>query len=257
MSSDRNFDDLAERFSKRIYGSLKGQIRQQVIWRDLTQHTPNISSSPLRVLDIGGGLGQFAIKLAELGHQVTYNDISIEMTKKAQEFAAQTKVNDVIQWFSCPYQQLIKEPLAPYDIVLCHAVLEWLQEPEQIIPAINHLLKPKGVLSLCFYNPAGKIYRNLICGNFNFVNNMDKRPSDKGSLTPNNPCASEQVKDWLMHNDFSIQQESGIRVFHDYVREKRGGHQIPEEVLKMELLFSNQTPYKQMGRYLHILANKN
>ena len=34
--NDRNFDDLAERFSRKIYGGLKGNIRLAVLTADLT-----------------------------------------------------------------------------------------------------------------------------------------------------------------------------------------------------------------------------
>ena len=33
--SDRNFDDIADKFSRNIYGTTKGKIRQAVIWEDL------------------------------------------------------------------------------------------------------------------------------------------------------------------------------------------------------------------------------
>jgi S-adenosylmethionine-dependent methyltransferase len=34
---DRNFDDLTEKFKRKVYGGLKGEIRLAVIWRDLNQ----------------------------------------------------------------------------------------------------------------------------------------------------------------------------------------------------------------------------
>ncbi len=32
---DRNFDDIAEKFSRHIYGTTKGQLRQAILWQDL------------------------------------------------------------------------------------------------------------------------------------------------------------------------------------------------------------------------------
>jgi hypothetical protein len=32
---DRNFDDIAEKFSRNIYGTTKGQLRQTILWQDL------------------------------------------------------------------------------------------------------------------------------------------------------------------------------------------------------------------------------
>lgn len=86
--SDRNFDDLTEKFSRKVYGGLKGDVRLAVIWRDLLSVMPAINSSqPIRVLDVGGGLGQMSVRLAELGHHVTYNDVSLNMSAVAKQSA--------------------------------------------------------------------------------------------------------------------------------------------------------------------------
>ncbi|WP_416146210.1 methyltransferase, partial [Pseudomonas aeruginosa] len=54
----------------------------------------------------------------------------------------------------------------PYDLVLCHAVLEWLAEPHAILPVLHQLCAPGGWLSLAFYNRDALIYRNLLKGHF-------------------------------------------------------------------------------------------
>ena len=53
--SDRHFDQLATRFAEKIYGGAKGAIRLAVLQADLAEALPD---RPLRVLDIGGGLGE-------------------------------------------------------------------------------------------------------------------------------------------------------------------------------------------------------
>ena len=84
---DRNFDDLAERFQRKIYAGLKGEIRLAVLWRDLDQLVLTSAASPLRILDIGAGFSQIAIRLAKLGHQVVVNDLSEKMLEMARERA--------------------------------------------------------------------------------------------------------------------------------------------------------------------------
>lgn len=251
-TGDRSFDDLAERFEKRIYGSSKGEIRQAVIWRDLNVILPK--NKKLRVLDLGGGLGLSSIKLSQLGHYVCFNDISPVMTKKAILLAKKAGVAEQIDWHVSSYQDLVDQLQGKFDLILCHALLEWLEHPEKIFPIIASLLKKEGVLSLCFYNPAGMVYRNLIRGNFNRVTQKESYQADKGSLTPDSPCEFSEVKQWLVENQFDIESVSGIRVFNDYAVEKRGGLKLPEAVLAMELEYSQLEPYKRMGRYLHIMA---
>ncbi|STY82307.1 putative S-adenosyl-L-methionine-dependent methyltransferase [Moraxella veridica] len=111
------------------------------------------------------------------------------------------------------------------------------------------------MLSLCFYNPASKIYRNLIMGNFYQLNTP--RPADNKSLTPNHPVASDTVEAWLNAHHYKISIRSGIRVFSDYAPLKRGGLNNPDDVVAMELEYSRQLPFRAMGRYLHTIAFKN
>ena len=62
---DRNFDDIAEKFSRNIYGTTKGQLRQTILWQDLDKLLAEFGDRPLRVLDAGGGEGQTAILMAQ------------------------------------------------------------------------------------------------------------------------------------------------------------------------------------------------
>lgn len=250
--ADRNFDDLAQRFAARVYGGLKGEIRLAVLWRDIDQFICNRNcSKPLRVLDIGAGLGQIAIQLAQQGHQIDYNDISQQMMAIARAAAASAGVEQQIGWHHGPYQQVLENLEGKYDLILCHALLEWLSEPQQLIARLTPLMRQDSGLSLCFYNPAAKEYRNLIRGNFDWLAQQDSYQSDSGSLTPNHPSSMRDVRQWLAEQGLSVHSDSGIRVFHDYVVEKRGGHQSDEAVLAMELAYSQREPFKSLGRYIH------
>lgn len=257
---DRNFDEISEHFEKKIYGGLKGQIRLAVLrhdifnWIKTWQTTHNRS---LRVLDIGAGLAQISIDLARDGHDVTINDISANMLEIAKH-NAQTELGEFaarIIWHTCPYQELHDKLNGKYDLILCHAVLEWLAKPQAIMDFFDNWLADEGALSLCFYNPVSFVYRNLVMGNFNLLQNKDFQ-ADSGSLTPNNPVAKDDVLVWLADKNYRILHTSGLRVFHDYSPLKRGGHTNPQAVIEMEVAYSGQEPYKWLGRYLHFLVSK-
>jgi len=257
--SDRNFDDLVERFTTKIYGGLKGEIRLAVLWRDLELVLKALQETrkrPLRILDVGGGLSQLSIRLATLGHEVTVNDISSLMLDKAKEQARAVSLEEKISWICAPYQTLVDSKPSYYDLVLCHALLEWLEKPEDLVPTIAPLLNEGAYLSLCFYNPVGKVYRNLVRGNFKWVKNEDFYTSDSGSLTPNKASSIEEVRAWLAASNFGVESESGLRVFHDYMADNRGRHLTPADIVEMELAFSTQAPYKWLGRYLHVVARR-
>jgi S-adenosylmethionine-dependent methyltransferase len=290
--SDRSFDEIADHFEKKVYGGLKGEIRLAVLRRDIFEYADQMTNRlgrPLRILDVGAGLAQLAIDLAEQGHSVVVNDISANMLAKAKasfDIKKAAANNDnlsaatfgavnfgTITWVVCPYQELAetlnadnvdnntdnnadKFDLIKFDLILCHALLEWLAEPAAIMDFFGSQLTDNGALSLCFYNPASFDYRNLIMGNFNLLDNTDYKADNKKSLTPNHPVAKQEVESWLQAYHYQTVLTSGLRVFHDYAPLKRGGHNDPEAVIRMELRYSQQEPYKWLGRYLHILATR-
>lgn len=265
--TDRSFDTIADHFEKKVYGGLKGEIRLAVLRRDIFDYIEQLHLTlgrPLRILDVGAGLAQIAIELAAKGHIVVVNDISANMLKKAKLSANQTDTNLDITWIVCPYQQL-EDRLAvanlechtdKFDLILCHALLEWLAEPVAIMDFVDQHLTDNGALSLCFYNPVSFDYRNLIMGNFDLLNNKNYKADTTKSLTPNHPVAKQEVELWLEQHQYRTVLTSGLRVFHDYTPLKRGGNTDPKAVVQMELRYSQQEPYKWLGRYLHILATR-
>ena len=252
MSLDVNFDDLAVHFKKRIYGSRKGQIRLAVLQRDLKDCVPNLESGNLKVLDIGAGMAQMGVRLAGMGHQVLINDISENMLVLAKEEAHTLNVTNNISWNHGPFQNIKTND---YDLVLCHAVLEWLNQPEVLIQKLEELMTEHGLVSLMFYNFDALVLHNLIRGNFNKINNNDYSGM-KGGLTPPNPLKMSWVEEKLNEHGFDVFYKSGVRVFSDYVGIKRGGNEQDSDVIDMELLFSNQDPFLKMGRYIHFMCKK-
>lgn len=263
ICADRSFDAIADHFEKKVYGGLKGDIRLAVLRRDIFEYSAQMSESlgrPLRILDVGAGLAQIAIELAAQGHTLVINDISANMLEKSKASAAQIDEDLNITWYVCPYQQLPEklgtENSEKFDLIMCHALLEWLAEPAAVMDFFDQQLTDNGALSLCFYNPASFDYRNLIMGNFNLLDNTEYKADNKKSLTPNHPVAKEEVESWLTAHHYQTIRTSGLRVFHDYAPLKRGGHNDPDAVIRMELRYSQLEPYKWLGRYLHILATR-
>lgn len=64
----------------------------------------------------------------------------------------------------------------PVDLILFHAVLEWVAEPQEMLRALWSVLRPGGALSLMFYNANGLLMHNMVAGNFDYVQiGMPKR----------------------------------------------------------------------------------
>ncbi|GAA5524527.1 tRNA 5-carboxymethoxyuridine methyltransferase [Microbulbifer aestuariivivens] len=254
---DRNFDDLAHRFRNRIYGGLKGEVRLAVLNRDLAPLL-NRSAPHLRVLDAGGGQGQFALDLAAAGHSVTIADISADMLEQARLQACERGLQGRVALVHSPLQALQENPdHRGYDLVLCHAVLEWLGEPQAAIGALRQLLKPGGHLSLTFYNRRALEFRLLQRGSFRQLDrNVESGHwgGHPGSLTPQNPLQLEWVEDWLGQHGFEIVGHSGIRCFHDYMTPVIRDKLPASAIVDKELAYSRVDPYRQLARYQHLLC---
>lgn len=246
-AQDRHFDALASRFAEKIYGGAKGAIRLAVLQADLKEALP---PRPLRVLDVGAGLGHMSLWLAQQGHSVTLAEPSAPMLDGARErFAAAGLDATFIQ---APWQALLGEFAAPFDLVLCHAVLEWLAEPPAILPVLHQLTAPGGWLSLAFYNRDALIYRNLLKGHFRKLR-REHFAGEGQSLTPQRPLDPRelalQLDDW-----FAVEAQSGVRVFHDYMPAEFQGRAELADLLEMELAHRRHPAFAGLGRYLHWLC---
>ena len=263
-NKDRNFDDIAKRFQKNIYGGLKGEIRLAVLERDFQEHffySPfgeTATEMPLRILDAGGGQGLFALRFAQAGHFVTICDISIEMLKLAEQDVIRMGLQKKVQLIHCAIQDLPQHLTAEeclFDVVLCHAVIEWVAHPQDLLPILTTYIKPQGLLSLTFYNLNSLIYKNLLRTNFKKIQTGDFAGS-RGSLTPINPLDPEKIFNWLGFLPLHTLAVSGIRVFHDYIFNEEHRERDPKSVVELELVFSRKQPYQLLGRYIHVLSRR-
>lgn len=254
MSNDRNFDDLAHRFTDNIYGSPKGQIRLAILQDDLDAFLSRLpANTRLRVLDAGCGLGYMALYLAERGHEIVLCDHSAEMIQRTQQLFTEQATNAKVTFIESPVQSLSQHVDGKFDLLLFHAVLEWVSQPQQVLQQLRNLLQPQGYLSLLFYNRNSLTFRNLLRGNFRKVAS-EQYAGDPGSLTPSNPLVPEDVYGWLESMGLSIQTRTGVRILYDYLPRDILEQRSLEDILAMEKRFCHQPAFIDLGRYIHVLS---
>lgn len=248
---DHHFDDLALRFAEKIYGGNKGAIRLAVIQADL--HDLIAAQSPLRILDIGAGLGHMSLWLAQQGHQLTLAEPSSAMLQQAQHNFAHARCN--AEFIHTDWQHLCQQHHQPFDLILCHAVLEWLADPFALTATMRSLLKPNGWLSLAFYNKDALIFQNLIKGNLRKLKKQ-KFAGDAGGLTPQQPIDAQLLTEQLNTQGWNIHSRSGIRVFHDYMRSEMRQKITDDELIQTELSYRHHPTLGPLGRYQHWLCQR-
>lgn len=258
MKHDRIFDGLAQRFQRKIYhnNDPRGAIRLHIVQQDLQQY--EFLSRPLAALDAGGGMGQMTGWLAAQGHMVTMIEPSQEMLEAARQLLkADTTINIAdISLQQNTIQQFVANNTVQYDFIVCHAVLEWLADPQKTLMVLLKLLKPGGHLSLMFFNQHSKVLRHLLGGDLKPV--LENRIASDGhsGLAPISPLIPAEVVAWLPDMDLELLSWSGVRCFYDYTHPEVRKKMALAEVLELERRYSQQEPWRSIARYQHMICRK-
>ncbi|HDZ56993.1 MAG TPA: methyltransferase domain-containing protein [Pseudomonas xinjiangensis] len=250
--TDRYFDQMGAHFARKIYASPKGAIRLAVLTRDLTEWLPEIAEpdQSLQILDVGAGLGHISEWLIDQGHRVTVCDPSSDMIEAARERLDSLPSAYPVEYLQAPLQDLPARGQT-FDLVVCHAVLEWLADPEAAMVCLRRLVGPQGAISLAVYNRDALIYKNLIKGQFRKLKRNQLAGEGGRSLTPQQPLDPREALEWAEACGLSRHYQTGIRVFHDYMPEPFKSQAELADVLDQELLYSQHPAYRHLGRYLH------
>ena len=249
--TDQIFSGRAERFRDRIYGRPKGQLRLELLWRDMCEQLP-LAGAPLRVWDAGAGLGQISRRLVEAGHCLTLSEPAPDMLALARE----TLPADV----ECR-QETLQEHIASgaagdgYDLVVCHAVLEWLARPRECLEQVLGVLRPGARLSLLFYNLDSLALVNMAKGNLHKVSREDFS-GERGSFTPPSPLPSAEVVDWLEAAGVEIQSRRGLRFVYDLMPTALRGERSLDDIMAVEWQYGAREPFWRLGRYVHLVCRK-
>ncbi|CAM5677975.1 Methyltransferase domain-containing protein OS=Streptomyces tendae OX=1932 GN=GUR47_11620 PE=4 SV=1 [Streptomyces tendae] len=109
----------------------------------------------LRVLDVGMGRGGQALRLARAGHQVTGVERDTTMIAAAREaLAGQPEgIRERMRIIEGDGRDTGVHFLpGSFDVVLCHGVLMYVEEPDPLLAGLARMLAPGGLLSLVVRN---------------------------------------------------------------------------------------------------------
>lgn len=259
MYQDRIFNGLSQRFKRTIYANNdpRGAIRLYITQNDLSTYLPKPTVHS-QALDIGAGLGQMSVWLAEQGwNNVVLSEPSPEMLQQAQALVSSTSYSQVIDLQSFSIQTLPESYEKQFDLIICHAVLEWLAEPRQTLQQLTRYLKPDGYLSLMFFNRTSKEFRHLIGGDLDAVLENRIASDGKQGLAPISPLLPTEVLSWLPDLQLELVQWSGVRCFYDYTYQSVRKQLPLEKLLPLERHYSHLEPWRSLARYQHfILKNQ-
>lgn len=250
---DVSFDGIADEFESDIYGSTKGAVRVAVLWTVLNEDVPALADRPMRILDAGGGSGHMAVRLAGLGHSVVLCDVSEEMLTKAAVRAAEAGVADAIEIRHLSIQGFANIADEKFDLVLCHAVLEWLEDPKAAVRDLARLVKPGGQLSLMFYNRFASLLKRTLAGDFEAaLGDYRTGPVRRGWGQGATALDHDTVVSWVQEQRLEVSARAGIRIFHDHVVDRLDGPERLAQLIELEKAVCRSEPFASLGQHTHL-----
>ncbi|MGH8970223.1 MAG: methyltransferase domain-containing protein [Actinomycetes bacterium] len=231
-----------------------------VVWdalRALVAATPG--GTGLDVVDVGGGTGGLAVQLAELGHRVTVVDPSPDALASLERRAGEAGVAvHAVQGDAAGLLEVVEAGSA--DLVLCHGVLEHVDDVAPAVAALAGVLRAGGTLSLLVAGRNAVVLARAIAGRLAEAHHALDDPSGRWGTTDPLPrrFTEAQVVGLLVDAGLQITAVHGVRSFADLVP----GALVDAEpgatdaLLALEAAVADRPDFRAVATQLHVLATR-
>ncbi|MFI9309227.1 methyltransferase [Streptomyces triculaminicus] len=243
----------------------RASLRTAVVWevlRDaLDRRVKAAGRDALEVLDTGGGSGKFAVPLARLGHRVTVVDPSPNALFALERRAAEAGVADLVHGVQGDAHGLFDvAERGGYDLVLCHGVLEYVEDPAESVRNAVAALRPAGTLSLLAAGTGGAVLARALAGHFTEAHQALTDPA--GQWGAGDALArrftADQLSGLVTDAGLEVSAVHGVRVFADLVP----GVLVDAEpgaldaLLRLEAAAAELPAFHSVATQLHVLAER-
>jgi ubiquinone/menaquinone biosynthesis C-methylase UbiE len=214
------------------------------------------TDTPARVVDIGGGTGGFAVRVAAQGNRITVIDPSPDALAALARRADEEGVADRVTGLQGDLGNL--RELAPeegVDLVLCHGVLGLVDDPAGALDAIVSVLRPDGALSLLVSQRHAAVLARAMAGHFTQARALlDGDQPERGEQR----FTAEEIAQLLGAAGFATTSTHGIRVFADLVPSSLLDleHGASAALLELERAVADRPEYLTLASQLHVVATR-
>lgn len=203
------------------HGVGRGVARNAVLWERVRELLGSAGEGgPRQVVDLGGGTGGLAVRVAELGHYVTVIDPSPDALASMHRRADENGVADRVVGIQGDTTDLGEHVAAgSVDVVLCHGVLEVVDDPGQALDAIGAALRAGGVLSVVVAGRYAAVLGRALAGHLVAARALLQVATDDSPARTQGPrrYTREEILDLLATHGFVAEAVHGLRVFADLV----------------------------------------
>ena len=196
-----------------------------------------------RVLDFGSGFGLVANHLAKENQVLAVEPNQEMVALRVQDHPYQQLVGSL--------DQLVSLEDASFEVILCHNVLEYVEDRKAILKEFTRLLKPGGLLSIVKHNEVGRVLQTVV-----FENDTRKALALlAGQDLETHSMGLAQAYDLdVAVEDLALEVKDyqGIRVFYGLQDNRfKGQEGWRESMLQMELAVCQEPPYRDMAFFQH------
>ena len=231
-------------------------MRTAVIWDVLRSVLPD---RPVDVLDLGGGTGGFAVPLALLGHRVTLVDPSPDALAALQRRAGDTGAAvTAVQGDAAGLLDVVAADSA--DLVLCHGVLEHVDEVAPALRSVAEVLRPGGALSLQVAHRNAVVLARAVAGRF--AEARAALTDDEGRWGPADPLprrfTEAGIRDAVAAVGLAVRDTHGVPTLADLVPAavSDADPDAIAELVELERLAAGRPELRAFATSLHVLATR-
>lgn len=239
-------------------------LRTAVVWEvlrgALEQRVKAAGRDSLDVLDTGGGTGNFAVPVARLGHRVTVVDPSPDALFGLERRAAEAGAADLVQGVQGDVTGLFDVVQRHgYDAVLCHGVLEYVEDPADGLRNVVAALRPEGgTLSLLAAGLGGAVLGRALAGHFGEARHALTAPEGRWGDSDPMPrrFTPEQLTELVTDTGLTLEAVHGVRVFTDLVPGALVDTEpdAQEALSQLEAAAAELSAFQSVASQLHVLA---
>ena len=220
------------------------RLFKKIVWKQLGDMEGK------KILDFGSGEGITANHFAEK-NDVTAIEPSKEMLSNA--------------WKDYEYTQIVGDVNAlsafkneTFDMIICHNVLEYIDDKAAVIKSLARVLKKDGIISTVKHNRAGRVMQMaVLLDDFEKANAiLDGKDSTASKFGTIRYYEDNDITKW--EPQITISDILGIRTFWDLQQnqQKHGDEAWQEKMLQLELRVSQMREYKNIAFFHHLLLKK-
>ena len=138
-----------------------GRLRSELAWENVRRFLPHNTSR--RALDVGGGTGVASLQLARMDFEVVLLDGSEQMLRIARQQAEACRATERISFCHADVGQLPRLfDAESFDMIICHNLLEYTEDPSTTVRDMAHVLRKDGVFSVLVRNRAAEVLKEAV-----------------------------------------------------------------------------------------------